>query len=106
MPPAVKNVPATQWPCKAAQLPVKYFNDYQTLLKEKYIIKLKTKLIKKDNKFDHLEEKLNTIIKNNEELIEQNNKTHRMNEDLLKSNKIISFARESLNKANYKCHRR
>ena len=38
---AVKNVPATTWPCKAAMLPVKYFNDYQTLLKEKYIIKLR-----------------------------------------------------------------
>ena len=78
---------------------IKYFNDYQTLLKETYIIKLKTKLIKKHNKIDHLEEKLNTIIKNNEELIEQNNKTHRMNEDLLKSNKIMQ---ESLTKANYK----
>ena len=42
---------------------IKYFNDYQIELKEKYIIKLKTRLIKKDNKIDHLEEKLNTLLK-------------------------------------------
>jgi len=71
---------------------IKYFNDYQIKLKDTYIIKLKTKLIRKDNKIDHLEEKLNTIIKNNEKLINQN-------EDLLKSNKIMQ---ESLTKANYK----
>jgi len=64
---------------------IKYFNDYKIFLKEKYIIKLKTRLINKDNKINHLEEKLNTIIKNNEEL--------------LKSNKIMQ---DSLNKAHYK----
>ena len=49
---------------------IKYFNDYQDKLKEKYIIKLKDKhkenkiLIKeKDDKIDSLEEKLNTLIK-------------------------------------------
>ena len=47
---------------------IKYFNDYQIELNKKYIIKLKNKIIKKDHKIDHLEEKLNTIIKNNEEL--------------------------------------
>ena len=85
---------------------IKYFNDYQIELNKKYIIKLKSKIIKKDNKIDHLEEKLNTIIKQNdethkmnEELIEQNNKTHKMNEELLKSNKSME---KSLNKANDK----
>jgi hypothetical protein len=58
---------------------VKYFNDYQKELDKRYIIKLKTKLIKKDNKICKLEEKLNTIIKSNEE-------TKIMNEKLLKSN--------------------
>ena len=78
---------------------IKYFNDYQDKLKEKYIIKLKSKIIKKDNMIDHLEEKLNTIIKNNEELIKQNNETHKMNKELLKSNKSIE---KLLNNANYK----
>jgi hypothetical protein len=78
---------------------IKYFNDYQLLLKEKYIIKLKTKnkeqkfLIKdKDDKICTLEEKMNSII-------EQNNKTHKMNEELLKSNKLMQ---DSLNTAHYK----
>ena len=85
---------------------IKYFNDYQIELNKKYIIKLKNKIIKKDHKIDHLEEKLNTIIEYNkktqimnEELIEQNNKTHKMNEELLKSNKSIE---KLLNNANYK----
>ncbi len=92
---------------------IKYFNDYQIKLKDTYIIKLKTKIIKKDNKIDHLEEKLNTIIKNNEKLIKQNDdthimneklikqndNTHKMNEELLKSNKLMQI---SLEKANYK----
>ena len=47
---------------------IKYFNDYEDKLKEKYIIKLKEKIIKKDNKIDHLEEKLNTIIEYNKKL--------------------------------------
>jgi len=54
---------------------IKYFNDYQDKLKEKYIIKLKSKIIKKDNMIDNLEKKLNTIIKNNEKLIKQNDET-------------------------------
>jgi len=36
---------------------IKYYNDYQIELNKKYIIKLKLKIIKKDNKIDHLEEK-------------------------------------------------
>ena len=64
---------------------IKYFNDYQILLKETYIIKLKNKIIKKNNKIDYLEEKSNTIIKNNEEL--------------LNTNKLMQ---KSLNKAHYK----
>ena len=99
---------------------IKYFNDYQDKLKEIYIIKLKTKLIKKDNKIDLLEEKLNTIIEHsketkimneklikqndntkimNEKLIKQNDETHKMNKELLKSNKFMEI---SLNKANHK----
>jgi phage anti-repressor protein len=45
---------------------IKYFNDYQNLLKEKYIIKLKFKIDKKDNKIDKLEEKVNKLLENNE----------------------------------------
>ena len=52
------------------------------LLKEKFIIKLKLKIEKKDHKIDKLEEKLNNII-------EQNNKTQKINEKLLEDNKEI-----------------
>ena len=68
---------------------IKYFNDYQNLLKEKFIIKLKDKnkenkiIIKeKDNKIDQLEEKINTILENNKKILENN-------EELLKSNKHL-----------------
>ena len=62
---------------------IKYFNDYQILLKEKYIIKLKTKnkehkyIIKeKDYKICSLEEKMNSIIKQNDGLLKSLNKAH------------------------------
>ena len=68
---------------------IKYYNDYQNLLKEKFIIKLKDKnkenkiIIKeKDNKIDKLEEKINTILENNKKILENN-------EELLKSNKHL-----------------
>jgi len=68
---------------------IKYFNDYQDKLKEKYIIKLKDKhkenkiLIKeKDNKIDSLEEKLNTLIKSNEELLKYSKKSEKQNRKL------------------------
>ena len=66
---------------------IKYFNDYQIELNKKYIIKLKNKIVEKDDKIDHLENKLNTIIKNNEDLIKQNNKILKNNEDLLLKSK-------------------
>ena len=77
----------------------KYFNNYQIELQKKYIIKLKTSLIKKDNKICSLEEKLNYII-------EQNNKTHKNNEELIERNKKTiesnELIHESLNKFNDK----
>ena len=36
---------------------IKYYNNYQIELNKIYIIKLKNKIIKKDHKIDHLEEK-------------------------------------------------
>ena len=99
---------------------MQYFNDYQDKIKEKYIIKLKTKLIKKDNKIDNLEEKMNILIednketkimnekilKNNEELIKNNKETKIMNDKILKNNEELLKSNrsmeKSLNKANYK----
>jgi len=75
---------------------IKYFNDYQDKLKEKYIIKLKDKhkenkiLIKeKDNKIDSLEEKLNTIIKNNEELLKSNEELLKYSRKAEKNNRKL-----------------
>jgi hypothetical protein len=62
---------------------IKYFNDYQIELNKKYIIKLKTKnkeqkyIIKdKDDKICSLEEKMNSIIKQNDGLLKSLNKAH------------------------------
>ena len=46
---------------------IKFFNDYQIELNKKYIIKLKSKIVHKNNKISSLEEKLDAIIKSNEE---------------------------------------
>jgi len=46
---------------------IKYFNDYQNLLKEKYIIKHK-------NKIDKLKEKINKILEDNKQMLKINKK--------------------------------
>jgi len=64
---------------------IKYYNDYQIELNKKYIIKLKSKIIKKDAELIIKDDKINELIKKMD--------------DLLISNKSME---ESLNKANYK----
>jgi len=73
---------------------IKYFNDYQHLLKENYVIKLKEKiknnnlLIKeKDDKIDSLENKLDDIIKDNKELLLNNKELLENNKEIIKRNK-------------------
>jgi hypothetical protein len=63
---------------------IKYYNDYQSELNKKYIIKLKYKIDKKDNKIDKLEVKVN-------QLLEDNKTTHKMNEELLNRSKKLEL---------------
>ena len=88
---------------------IKYFNDYQNELKNKYIIKLKFKIDKKDNKIDKLEEKLNIIINDNkntkiinEKLLEDNQVTKIMNEKLLEDNQVTKKYNEEIIKRSKK----
>jgi hypothetical protein len=89
---------------------IKYFNDYQNKLKEKYIIIYKNKideqknlLIVKDDKIDKLEHKLDIIIEDNkqtniinEKLLEYSKQTKIMNEKLLEDNKHTKIMNEKL----------
>ena len=78
---------------------IKYFNDYQNKLKEKYIIIYKNRideqeklLIVKDDKINNLEKKIDMIIENNNKLLEDNKNTKLINDKLLK------YAEKSNNK--------
>jgi len=73
---------------------IKYFNDYQNLLKENYIIKLKEKiknnnlLIKeKDDKIDILIQDSNNIKKMYENILENNKELLENNKEIIKRNK-------------------
>jgi len=70
---------------------IKYFNDYQNKLKEKYIIIYKNRideqeklLIVKNDKIDNLEKKIDMIIEKNNKLLEDNKNTKLINDKLLK----------------------
>ena len=54
---------------------IKYYNDYQNILKEKYIISYRMKIEEKDTKIFSLESKIDLLIKSNEE-------TKKYNEEL------------------------
>jgi len=56
---------------------IKYYNDYQHNLKEKYIIKLKNKLVQKNNKICTLEEKMDKLLLVNEELLKRSKKSEK-----------------------------
>jgi hypothetical protein len=82
---------------------IKYFNDYQIELNKKYIVKLKNKIDKKDNKIYSLEEKMDKILENNKEtnikydkILEDNKETKIMNEKLLLANKETNKINEEL----------
>ena len=81
---------------------IKYFNDYQNELNNKYIIKLKTKIEKKDNKICKLEEKLDKLLEDNKETKKSNDETKIINEKLLKSNDETKIINEKLLKYNEK----
>ena len=57
---------------------IKYYNDYQKILKKKYFISIieKNKIVvkEKDDKIDILEKKLDILIDNNEQFKKKNNK--------------------------------
>jgi hypothetical protein len=68
---------------------IKYFNDYQTKLKENYIIKLKSKnkeqkyIIKeKDDKIDILQKSVEELIKQNNEILYQSKNTEKHNQTI------------------------
>ena len=42
---------------------IKYYKDYQKKLSDKYVIKLKNKILKKDNIIDKLQETINMLNK-------------------------------------------
>jgi phage anti-repressor protein len=48
---------------------IKYYNDYQNLLKEKYIIKLKSKIQEKDDKIDELKKMVKELRKDTKRVI-------------------------------------
>ena len=75
---------------------IKYFNDFQIKLKEKYFIKLKNKIVQKDNKICKLEEKRNILLKTNEQILEDNKNTKIINEKILKRSEKMEL---QLNKA-------
>ena len=68
---------------------IKYFNDYQNEIKNKYIIKLKFKIDKKDNKIDKLEEKIDKLLKSNDETNKINQETNNKYDNLLKANEEL-----------------
>ena len=85
---------------------IKYCNDYQNLLKENYIIKLKYKIEKKDHKIDKLEEKINKILEDNKQILENNKKMeYQLNEALEKldiTTDMLDDSKEELEEVNEK----
>ena len=86
---------------------IKYYNDFQNKLKEKYIISYKLiieeknkEISTKDTKISSLEAKMDLIIKSNEKLIELNEKTNAQNENLMQSNEelkeLMNYANDTL----------
>ena len=85
---------------------IKYFNDYQNILKEKYIIKLKTK--NKENKIiiKEKDDKIDELIKINKETNIKLSETSNEVKQLLKLNKRLDkqsrILEDKLNDANFK----
>jgi hypothetical protein len=63
---------------------IKYFNEYQNKLKEKYNIKLKLKIENKNNKICLLEQKINKLLEDNKITHKHNEEIKIMNDELIK----------------------
>jgi len=72
---------------------IKYFNEYQNKLKEKYNINLKLKIESKNNKICQLEQKI-------DKLLEDNKITHKHNEEMKKNNEEMKKYNEEIKKHN------
>jgi phage anti-repressor protein len=59
---------------------IKYFHDYQIELNKKYIIKLKNKIVDKDDKIDQLLKKTDEQNLKIDNLLKANEKTNKMND--------------------------
>ena len=74
---------------------IKYFNEYQNKLKEKYNINLKLKIESKNNKICQLEQKI-------DKLLEDNKITHKHNEEMKKYNEEMKIINNELIKRSQK----
>uniref|UniRef100_A0A6C0H7N4 DUF3627 domain-containing protein n=1 Tax=viral metagenome TaxID=1070528 RepID=A0A6C0H7N4_9ZZZZ len=74
---------------------IKYFNEYQNKLKEKYNIDLKLKIENKNNKICQLEQKI-------DKLLEDNKITHKHNEEMKKYNEEMKIINNELIKRSHK----
>ena len=63
---------------------IKYFNEYQNKLKEKYNVKLKLKIENKNNKICLLEQKINKLLEDNKITHKHNEEIKIMNDELIK----------------------
>ena len=85
---------------------IKHYNDYQILLRDTYVIKLKDKIkenkiiIKeKDDKIDTLESKIDILLKNNDQVLSDNKTLLESNKQILTDNKKLL---DKLDEANNK----
>ena len=92
---------------------IKYFNDYQDKLKEKYIIKLKSKIIKKDTQLIIKDDKIDELMKKTDEqnlkideLLNYSKKADKKNRKLEQKldnvNNNLEDIKEELTESNYK----
>ena len=92
---------------------IKYFNDYQDKLKEKYIIKLKSKIVKKDTQLIIKDDKIDELMKKTDEqnlkideLLNYSKKADKKNRKLEQKldnvNNNLEDIKEELTESNYK----
>ena len=80
---------------------IKYYNDFQNKLKEKYIISYKSKIKENNKEISSLNKKVDLLIQSNEETTKANEKLIKMNEEILKSNEelkqLMNISNDNLN---------
>ena len=83
---------------------IKYYNDFQNKLKEKYIIIYRIKIEENNNEISSLKERMDSIIQSNKEILKMNEETKKHNEELKIlmniSNNSLNEIKEELNYAN------